>query len=487
LNGTSYTLTTNTLASGYGSGTINYYIGNAYPQAYILCEYILYQSEFTVAQRQQVEGYLANKWGVVSSLPATHLYKKLTPSSTVSFLPTGISGCSLWLDPADISTVILNESSVVQLRDKSGLGYNMSQATSGNRPTYSTSLNGNRMLTFTQSSSTRLSNTSFPTFIGSGPASYFLVEYNMSAPSGNPSPFGYSAGPNSGIIMQYNAGFTGGLQPFSTGVSSFTSATPRLIFLYKVNVGSSNMIGFINGTSQTVSDTTSGTYSGTFSVGSGPNGFISGNICELIVFNKSLTTSERQQVEGYLADKWGVKSSLPSTHLYRNFAPSFVGVTPDSVYSNFLWTRFYNLTGDPSINGPGSSGWGSLIGTAGAYNPINYQDGDSRIGQNDFVGVISKGFMYSASQTVVTFRTISDDGIAVIFNGSTVLQNWTYHGDTPDTSASVTLPAGYTPIELRFFEWGGGFTCELYWSVGSTGSYVSDGTARMFHNNTSKS
>jgi hypothetical protein len=287
--------------------------------------------------------------------------------------------------------------------------------------------------------------------------------------------------------MQYNPGFTGGLQPFSTGVSSFTSATPRLIFLYKPNVTSSNMTGFINGTSQTVSDTTSGTYSGTFSVGSGPNGFISGNICELIVFNRAVTTSERQQVEGYLADKWGVKSSLPSIHPYRSFPPSFVGITaPDSAYSNFLWTRFYNITSDPSINGPGSSGWGSLIGTAGAYNPINYQDSDSRIGQSDFVGVISKGFMYSATATVVTFRTISDDGIVVIFNGSNVIQNWTYHGDTVDTSASVTLPAGYTPIELRFFEWGGGFTCELSWSIGSTGSYVSDGTSRMFHNNTSK-
>jgi hypothetical protein len=77
LNGTSYTLTTNTLASGYGSGTVTYYIGNAYPQAYILCEYILYQREFTVAERQQVEAYLAWKWGITSSLPATHLYKTI--------------------------------------------------------------------------------------------------------------------------------------------------------------------------------------------------------------------------------------------------------------------------------------------------------------------------------------------------------------------------------------------------------------------------
>ena len=156
-------------------------------------------------------------------------------------------------------------------------------------------------------------------------------------------------------------------------------------------------------------------------------------------------------------------------------------------YNNFLWTRFYNIVSDPSINGPGSSGWGALIGTAGAYNPINFQDGDSRINQSDYVGVISKGFMYSATTTVVTFYTVSDDGISLYFNGVNVIQNWTYHGDTGNYSSSVTLPAGYTPIELRFFEWGGGFTCELYWSIGSTGTYTADGTGVMFYNATSQS
>ena len=180
--------------------------------------------------------------------------------------------------------------------------------------------------------------------------------------------------------------------------------------------------------------------------------------------------------------KWYLVDSYKNTMLVSTFSAA-----PQVSYSNFLWTRFYNIPSDPSINGPGSSGWGSLIGTSGAYNPINFQDGDGRIGQSDQVGVISKGFMYSATTTVVTFRTNSDDGIVVYFNGTAVLSNWTYHGDTINDSASVTLPAGYTPIELRFFEWGGGFTCELYWSIGSTGSYVSDGTGVMFYNSTSLS
>ena len=204
---------------------------------------------------------------------------------------------------------------------------------------------------------------------------------------------------------------------------------------------------------------------------------------EIILYDNVLTSTQIQQVEGYLAQKWGFQ--IPVSHPYRLIPPARPAETEALTYSNNLYVKFYNLVLDPSINGPGYQGWGSLIGTAGAYTPINFQDGDNRIGQSDLVGIIAKGFMYSDTATVVTFRTISDDGIVLYFNGINVLQNWTYHGDVVDTSASVVLPQGYTPIELRFFEWGGGFTCELYWSVGSTGSYTADGTGRMFHNSTS--
>jgi len=47
-----------------------------------------------------------------------------------------------------------------------------------------------------------------------------------------------------------------------------------------------------------------------------------GNIAEVIVFNSQLATSTRQKVEGYLAWKWGLESSLPSGHPYQNSAPN---------------------------------------------------------------------------------------------------------------------------------------------------------------------
>ena len=46
-----------------------------------------------------------------------------------------------------------------------------------------------------------------------------------------------------------------------------------------------------------------------------------GYAMEYIFYNSVLSTSQRQQVEGYLAWKWGLQSNLPSTHAYAKFSP----------------------------------------------------------------------------------------------------------------------------------------------------------------------
>ena len=47
-----------------------------------------------------------------------------------------------------------------------------------------------------------------------------------------------------------------------------------------------------------------------------------GYIGEIVAFNTQLVDIQRQQIEGYLAWKWGLRSSLPTTHPYYNFPPS---------------------------------------------------------------------------------------------------------------------------------------------------------------------
>jgi hypothetical protein len=53
----------------------------------------------------------------------------------------------------------------------------------------------------------------------------------------------------------------------------------------------------------------------------GGDRFFKGVMCEFIVFNTPLTTSQIQEIQGYLAWKWGVNSNLPSNHPYFSSAP----------------------------------------------------------------------------------------------------------------------------------------------------------------------
>ena len=81
----------------------------------------------------------------------------------------------------------------------------------------------------------------------------------------------------------------------------------------------------VNGTERTANSVTAlsaGSQTGVFFVNGLPSAaydYLS--LGEMLHFNKSLNTTERQQVEGYLAWKWGLNGNLPSTHPYSKFAP----------------------------------------------------------------------------------------------------------------------------------------------------------------------
>jgi hypothetical protein len=46
-----------------------------------------------------------------------------------------------------------------------------------------------------------------------------------------------------------------------------------------------------------------------------------GDLGELLIFNIELDLNDIKKVEGYLAHKWGLTSSLPSNHPYINNPP----------------------------------------------------------------------------------------------------------------------------------------------------------------------
>ena len=84
VDGTSKTLTVNIPAAGFlSAGSVTPQIGNAgsYVQQYDMYEMLQYDGEITTTQRQKIEGYLAWKWGLQSTLPAGHPFKTAAPTA----------------------------------------------------------------------------------------------------------------------------------------------------------------------------------------------------------------------------------------------------------------------------------------------------------------------------------------------------------------------------------------------------------------------
>jgi hypothetical protein len=42
---------------------------------------------------------------------------------------------------------------------------------------------------------------------------------------------------------------------------------------------------------------------------------------EIIIYNSVLSTAQIQKIEGYLAWKWGIQTSLPANHPYYSVKP----------------------------------------------------------------------------------------------------------------------------------------------------------------------
>jgi hypothetical protein len=291
-------------------------------------EVLLFNRTLRRSEIQQVEGYLAWKWGIQRSLPVTHPYYNnvyLPNSYPISYYPTRLTpttvipseftlpitirqyiwqptGMALWLDAADTATVITSGSNVTAWNDKSGNGRNFT--TSSGTPQY---LNNS---VFFNGTTLDIMSTSVTVPYTAGSTAIFVV-VRVTALNNS---FDYILVFGNNTIdrsLRYNIGATfNGNDAFNTqtwylnGTQGGTSI-PTSIF-------NNNTIlnGTINFTGNTV-----------LQLSSSFNGrYLTGFIQEVLIYS-SITSLERQQIEGYLAWKWGLQTSLPTSHPFRLFPP----------------------------------------------------------------------------------------------------------------------------------------------------------------------
>jgi hypothetical protein len=304
-----------------------------------ICEIIVYNIALTTAQRQNIEGYLAQKWGLTANLPGAHPFKSsfpLFPAPVTTgvrriagrrWSPLTPGGCGLWLDGADSSTITLSSGVITQWRDKSGNGRNTT--TIGGSPTFSSNfinLNGSSTYLVGPYTNTTEYLTMFviaTVDFSQGVYAYYYRLLSVGSTSAND----YNSPSYASILHNPDSTQIGGYRNFATNFGSVTTNTTFLICLQYDGTNSTN---FINGTSASSVASTGSFGTTSYSIGrdvgntdgGGAYTYWPGKVGEVIIFNSSLSNTQRQQAEGYLAWKWGLKDSLPSSHPYKLFPPS---------------------------------------------------------------------------------------------------------------------------------------------------------------------
>ena len=365
------------------------YIGYSGSAAYLggtISEMLIYDQVLTAAQRQVVEGYLAWKWGIQGSLASNHPFRYSVPNSqsisgmtNFTYSSSYLPGLQAWYDAADpLGTGVqpANGTVISNWVDKAGESLNPMIASGS--PTYTTSSqNGLPGITVAGNSGTSIP-THFQAYIPPGTflaqLDAFVVYKNTSAVTYN----GLISRSSSSLLYNapldiYETAIYAGVYPgsFVQTASSFnvynTATSIFNVTLSQSTAASSRVTSYRNGTAATLTGTSTGwtpgdtgthLYLGTR--GDKATGF-NGLFYEVMVFNAPLTTGGRQYVEGYLAWKWGLQASLPTTHPYYQAAPSIgnLSFNPSQIFGLNLWLDGADPlnTGALPANGASVSTW----------------------------------------------------------------------------------------------------------------------------------
>jgi len=242
-----------------------------------------------------------------------------------SFAPSNIDGLNLWLDGQTPSSVDISGNIVSVWNDKSTAGNHFGYGGAG---------------TINYSQPSGINNRPAIHFVTSSPSTYLSRSFNISPISPSTNQLSLFM-----VVNQVSTG-TGNSELFYTNnnyryfdLFSNTNSTGQL----SINIGNDTQVStgldirgsialidviatttadiYVNGT-----QTNNNISRGGLSLNGILNWAISGGafrgyVGEVITYPSGLSDSNRQQVEGYLAWKWGLQANLPNTQPYKNAPP----------------------------------------------------------------------------------------------------------------------------------------------------------------------
>jgi hypothetical protein len=254
---------------------------------------------------------------------STHPFYKFPSAATTPVSPKTISGLALWIDAADSSSILVpSGTAVTKWFDKltgsvyfapNSISPNISTATGYPSILIANTASINQSLT-TSASVNYLSDGKFAGFV-------VVTFTNTSIPN----IIQENASSKFNIAANNNYILTVGTISVDSGTTygSTSAAGVILGFTYDQSLSSgSRTVTYTNGlkavTGGTNSDTT---LSSTITLQTPSGSTSSLHYHEIILYSSVPTTVQRQQIEGYLAWKWGLQTKLQTSHPYYKIRP----------------------------------------------------------------------------------------------------------------------------------------------------------------------
>jgi len=294
-----------------------------------------------------------------------------TQITLIAFTPDKVTSATLfmWFDANSSSTINFSGSNVSQWNDKSGNGRNA--VPYSNSCTYNaTGFNGKPAIYFSNSAlqAPLPSTNCFPNgitviqayyYTGGSYGAPFTISYNN---IGDP----FDIYSTARYINSYGTGSTS----FNSSINTIALNTPCLFGI----VASGTLWNeWVNGGTQTFSYSVSNDFRNVnttkFFIGGRWDQVtnLTGYVAETIVYSGVLNISDRQKVEGYLAWKWGIRTSLPGSHPYYSVQPNANSniYIPPAGSGGSGGGGAYNNTGGAGTSNQGNTGGGDglAVGT----------------------------------------------------------------------------------------------------------------------------
>jgi len=326
-----------------------------------ISEVLIYNRVLSQDERQNIEGYLAWKWGLQPVIPQTHPYVYAPPNVT-HFNPTLIKNCVFWVDasdPLNNNTIPANNATINTWYDKSGQANNLIAVTGILAPTFSPAyINNLPAINF--SNIAGLYTNPFPK--SENVTVLWVGQMNHSANAQGTIWGHYEIGNNtSQITLQRTLPTRVDFETGNTSTSYFSSSYSPSLYsctmkdgLYitgqQINGAGTNTINY-TATSKTWTSGNAPVWVG-INQDNSSTYFMDGYVSEILYYQRVLTPTEKQVAEGYLAWKYGLQSYLPSGHPYQGIKPKPnepTTWTPTNIPNVSFWLDGADISGNLAI------------------------------------------------------------------------------------------------------------------------------------------